>query len=159
MYKLDENGEIQATFFRTPYNYDTNAASKRSGLNCTDATRAQQQFKEECDINTIVERFGLTGQLPQNVQMPITQEFVDVMDYQSALNKLMEADAAFMELPAKIRAEFQNDAGKFVEFATDPKNLEQCRAWGLAKPIPGPIEPIEVRVRPEPAPTQSATAE
>lgn len=58
---------MKGPFLRTPYNYDMNAAGDESGLRCEDATRAQQQFKEESDINTIVARFGLTGEMPDNL--------------------------------------------------------------------------------------------
>ena len=43
----------KAPFLRTPYNYDTVAASNESGLGCEDPTLTQQQFAEESDINTI----------------------------------------------------------------------------------------------------------
>lgn len=143
-------GEFQGVFLRTPYNYDMNKASEESGLYCPEPTKAQQQFAEEVDINTIVERFGLTGELPQNLRVPIQAEFVETMDYQTSLNKLIEADEAFMAMPAKIRAEFQNDSGKFVDFVSDPANVEKCREWGLAMPKPAEAEPMRVRVIAEP---------
>lgn len=144
--RVDEDGVIHGPFLRTKYNYDMNFASKRAGLSCTDASRAQQQFADECNINTIVERFGITGQLPQDLRMPLNEEFLEVWDYQSALNKLMEAESAFMQMPADIRAQFQNDAGKFVDFVTNKENLDQCRKWGLAVPEAVKAEPMSVRV-------------
>lgn len=151
----DEDGVTKGPFLRSRYNYDMNAVSDATGLLCEDATRAQQQFKEECDINTIVERFGITGQLPQNLRMPLNEEFIETMDYQESLNKLLEADAAFMQLPAKVRAEFQNDPGRFVEFASNPENLERCRELGLAMPAREAPKPMEVRVVPDPEGTSS----
>lgn len=123
---------IKPPFMRTRYNYNMDRVSDETGLKCEDPTMAQQQFKDECDINMIVERFGVTGQLPGNMRMPIQEEFVETMTYHEALNKLIEADVEFMKLPAKIRAEFQNDAGKFVEFASDEANVAQMREWGMA---------------------------
>lgn len=136
---IDDNGVIVGPMLRTRYNYDVDAASVSSGLLCADPTRTQQQFKEECDINTIVRNFGVTGMLPQNVRMPLTNEFVEAMDYQTAMNKIIEADQAFLQLPAEVRDTFRNDAGKFVEFATDPKNVDQCRKWGLAIALSTPV--------------------
>lgn len=149
---VDEYGEIRFPFLRTRYNYDKDKASTESGLHCTDPTRTQQQFKEECDINTIVMQFGITGQLPNNLRMPIQEEFVDTMTYHEALNKLIEADNKFMELPAEIRSQFQNDAGKFVAYVSDEANVEQCRKWGLAVPERLKNEPMEVRVIADAAP-------
>lgn len=150
----DEDGvitdeETLGHFVRTRFNYSMNAVSVETGLSCADETRTQQQFKEECDINHIVEMFGLTGQLPINERMPLNEEFVEVTDYQTALNKIMEADEQFMKLPANIRERFQNDAGKFVEFASDEKNVDQMREWGMAKAKEEPEKPWMVRVVPE----------
>lgn len=148
---IDPFGEIITPFLRSAYNYDMEEASLQSGLHCSDETRTQQQFGEECDINTIVHRFGLTGQLPQNLEVPMTGDFSEVVDYQTALNKLMLADEAFMQMPAEIRERFGNDAGKFVDFTSNPMNVEECRKWGLARPVEAPRGPIEVRVVPDPS--------
>lgn len=148
---ITPEGEIITPFLRSAFNYDKNKASRDSGLTCTDGTRTQQQFKEEVNINTIVERFGLTGQLPNNLRVPLEHEFLDVLDYQSALNRLKAADAAFLEMPANIRKQFDNDAGRFVHFVSDPANKDQVKAWGLAAPERPRQEPIEVRVIPDPS--------
>lgn len=131
---FDDTGEIKVTFIRTKNNYDRDAVSRGTSLACSDATRAQQNFKDECDINTIVRNFGVTGTLPTNVRTPINADFIDVMDYQTSLNLMIEAEKAFMQMPSDVRKEFQNDPGKFVEFASDSKNLDRCRELGLAPP-------------------------
>lgn len=133
-------GEIkQPPFLRTPYNYDMNAASDESGLKCEDPTRTQQNFKDDADINVIVERFGLTGQLPENVNIPLTGDYVDtVNDYQSAMNIAIKAQEEFMKLPAKIRARFHNDPQELMTFVEDKANLEEARALGILKPAPTP---------------------
>lgn len=153
-----DTGEIRVypkqVFVRSYYNYDMDAVSDETGLKCEDPSRAQQQFKEECDINTIVERFGITGELPTNVRIPESAVFEDVYDYHSALNAIIAADNAFMEFPADIREQFGNDAGKFVAFAENPANIEKMREWKLAPPAKKAAEPLLVRMAPEPAPDQ-----
>lgn len=146
MYVTDD-GEVVTPFLRTPYNYDRDAVSRETALVCDEETRTQQQFAEDADINTIVDRFNITGQMPQNVRVPLTEEFVETIDYRSAIDKLREADDAFMQFPAKIRAEFENDPAKFVAFVSDPANVEKCREWGLANPLPTAREPVEVIVK------------
>lgn len=148
---IDVYGEITTPFLRTRFNYDMNRASLLSGLHCSDETRTQQQFGDECDINTIVRRFGLTGELPQGLKVPMQGDFTEVFDYQSSLDLLREADQAFMQMPAEIRERFGNDPGRFVEFTSDPKNVKQCREWGLAEPERARQAPIEVRVIPDPS--------
>lgn len=156
---ITEDGEIQTPFFRTAYNYNMDKASLLSGLLCTDETRTQQQFKEECDINTIVERFGLTGQLPESLSTPYNADFDEVIDYHTAWNKIIAADNAFMQLPAAIREDFNNDAGRWVDFVSDPKNIDKAREWGLAPALRGPQAPIEVRVIPDPSEPQKTAQE
>ena len=56
--------DMKLPFVRNPYNYDMAAVSQETGLKCQDPSLAQQHMKDECDINVIVERFGVTGQLP-----------------------------------------------------------------------------------------------
>lgn len=153
----DDDGVLVTPFLRTAFNYDMDAVSRETGLVSDVETRTQQQFAEEVDINVIVERFGLTGEVPQGVRVPLNEEFVETMTYHEAMNKLIDADDAFMQFPAKIRAEFQNDAGKFVAYVSDPVNVERCREWGLAKPLSAAPEPFAVRVVVDPAePTKSA---
>lgn len=118
-------------FLRTPFNYDRNSASDDSGLMCSDPSLAQQQFREDSDINTIVKRFNLTGELPQGVSAPQYGDFEQVVDYHSALNLVIAADAAFMALPAHVRARFDNNAGLFVDFISDENNRAEAESLGL----------------------------
>lgn len=123
-----------APFVRNPYNYDVNMASDESGLACLDASLAVQESRDEVDINTIVRRFGLTGELPSNVRIPQYGDFTGIGDYHSAMNAVLAADRSFMELPAELRARFGNDAGAFVEFCSDPANVAEMGKLGLLKP-------------------------
>ena len=131
-------------FLRTPYNYDTIEASDASGLSCPEDSLAQQHAKDESDINTIVRRFGLTGELPQGVRMPQYGDFTGATDYHSALNAVIAADAAFMQLPADLRTRFNNDAGAFVDFCADDRNRDEAVKLGLV-PAKEPINPAPVQ--------------
>lgn len=119
-------------FFRSPYNYDTDAASHEAGLLCEDESLAVQSERDDCDINTIVKRFGLTGTLPFGVRQPTYGDFTGVFDYQSALAAISAADDSFYEMPADVRSRFDNDPAKFVDFCSDPANLDEMRKLGLA---------------------------
>lgn len=121
--------------FRRPYSYDVDAVSERSALRCEDESLAVQSQRDEADINVLVKRFGVTGMLPQRVRPPIEADFVDIMDYRSALDAVRAADDAFMKLPPDVRVRFGGDPGQFVEFCMNPKNLDEMRKMGLA--IPG----------------------
>lgn len=125
---------MQKVFLRTPYNYDTMEASDASGLECPEPTLAQQNAKDECDINTIVRRFGLTGELPNNVRMPKYGDFTNVTTYHDAMNAVIAANESFMQLPADVRSRFNNDAGAFVDFCSDESNRAEAEKLGLVQP-------------------------
>ena len=118
-------------FFRTAYNYDTNAASNESGLDCEDPSLAQQHFKDECDINNILRQFNITGLLPETPLSPRYGDFTGINDYQSALNAVIAAEDGFMTLPADIRASFGNDPEQLINFLDNPENKDKAIALGL----------------------------
>lgn len=121
-----------ALFLRSGFNYDSDTVSLNTGLACKDASLAQQNQKEEADINTIVRRFGLTGELPSAKAMPQYGDFTHVTDYQSALNAVKEAEDAFAALGSKVRKRFHNSPAEFMDFMADPANLEEAITLGLA---------------------------
>ncbi|AXH75296.1 MAG: internal scaffolding protein [Microviridae sp.] len=126
-------------FVRSPYNYDVDAASDASGLRCEDPSLAHQSFKEECDINTIVERFGLGYSMPEGLAAPSYGDFTEVRDFQGALNAIATARESFDALPANVRARFQNDPGAFVDFCDDARNRPEAEALGLVFKRPAAV--------------------
>lgn len=145
---------------RARYNYDVRAVSRASAVKTGTECRVKQSFKEECDINTLVKRFGLTGHIPKDVRMPVHADFSNITDYQSLLNVKRAADEAFMAMPAEIRDRFANDPARLVRFCSevDEKgnyvNLAEMRRLGLANPekvAPPPPPPMKVEVVNPPA--------
>jgi len=125
----------KSIFLRTPYNYDLNAASNESGLHCEDATLTQQHFKDECDINNILKQFNVTGQLPETTLSPRYGDFTGIMDYHSALNQVIAAEDEFMALPADLRARFENDPAKLIDFLDNVENKDEAIKLGLVNPV------------------------
>lgn len=130
---------------RVPGRYDADAASVASGLCTPEPSRAQQQFKDECDINTIAKNFGITGRLPENVRMPTFGDFTDVEDYQTALNAARWASHSFMQMPAEVRFRFENNPQKFVEFCSNSANRDEAVKLGLVT-----LPPVSASVPPPP---------
>jgi phage internal scaffolding protein len=130
-----------AIFLRTPYNYDKDAASNESGLHCEDASLAQQHYKEECDINTILEKFNVTGLLPQIPLSPRYGDFSGISDYHTAMNRVIAAQDEFEALPAQIRARFDNDPSKLIEFLENENNRPEAEELGLVEKAA--VEPVE----------------
>jgi phage internal scaffolding protein len=130
--KLDP--KQKQVFLRTPYNYDTDAASDESGVACEEPSLAQQQFKDECDINNILRQFNITGQLPDTPLSPKYGDFTGISDYKTALDRVIAADEEFMNLPATIRARFDNDAANLIEFLENDQNRSEAEKLGLVEP-------------------------
>ena len=128
-------------FVRNPYNYDMALASEESGLVCKDPSLAQQHMKDECDINVLVERFGVTGQMPVTTIEPSYGDFSGVIDYHSALNAIRASEEAFMGLPAKLRAKFDHDPNALLQFLQNDANRDEAIMLGLIDGEPV-VEPI-----------------
>lgn len=124
---------MKSVFFRTPYNFDTMKSSDESGLKCEDPTLTQQSFREDSDINVILERFNITGELPSSsLGEPQYGDFLESqVDYKSALDVVMSAQSAFNALPARLRSRFDNEPSKFVDFVSDERNRAEAEELGL----------------------------
>lgn len=127
-----------SVFFRTQHNYDLSESSTDSGLCCSDVSLAVQSERDECDINVIVERFGVTGVAPMPSRLPKYGDFEGIFDFQSAMAVVIDAQSAFMDLPAKVRARFSNDPQEFLQFVEDPNNADELVRLGLAEQVPAP---------------------
>lgn len=121
-------------FLRTPYNYDMNDASDESALHCKDPTLTQQHMAADCDINVMVERYVIPENIPRVNVPPLQGDFTEVYNFQTALDKVIAAQRSFMEIPAKVRARFNNDPGEFLDFVSDEANRDEMRKMGLWSP-------------------------
>lgn len=127
--------KIATGLVRSPYNYDVDQASDDAGLDCSkDKGRTQQSFAEEVDINTIARRFGLTGQMPENVPQILQGDFTEVVDFQDAMSLIVSARESFDAMPAAVRTRFDNDPGKFLDFTSNEDNYEEAIKFGLVRP-------------------------
>lgn len=107
------------------------------------------------DINKIMAKYEKTGVLPHTNRQQFFADVSTMGDYRTALDNIRTADEAFMELPAQLRARFENDAAIFLDFCSDPTNREEMVNLGLIEdktgkvPEPSTEPPIEP---PEPEP-------
>lgn len=80
--------------------------------------RTQQHLKEDADINTIMRRFGVTGQIPAFAPgNGMYGDFTGIQDYEDAVMRIEAAQEAFMRLPPEVREKFSNNPGELVKFA------------------------------------------
>lgn len=110
---------------------------KRLQLFFPDDGLTQQNFKDETDINNIMENFAKTGLVDHvNRVTGSYGDFTSVQDYQLHLDQVMAAQAAFMELPSAVRRRFDNDPAHLLAFLQDPRNRDEAVALGLVEPPP-----------------------
>lgn len=134
--------------FRHPYDGLADEISHQTGLDCTgDPGYTQQQFKEDSDINEIVRRFGLTGELPSDIRPPQYGDFTNITDFHTAMNAVRQAEEEFMRIPPDLRARFANDPQRLLMFVEDPNNRDEAQKLGLLKPV-------QQSTPPQPAATQ-----
>ena len=126
--------------FNTGFNMNQNEISDATGLACADESMAVQSAEEESNINTIVRRFGLTGELPNNLRMPQSGDFTGLPDFHAAMNLVRQAQEEFIRVPAEIRARFNNDPARFMAFVEDGANYDEALKLGLvnARPVVPP---------------------
>lgn len=99
--------------------------------------RTKQSFADESNINTIMKKYEATGMLDHlNKHDGQYANFIAAPDYHTAMNAIRDAGEMFMEIPATIRAKFDNDPAQFLKFVQDPDNLDEMREMGLAHRAP-----------------------
>lgn len=135
-------------FFSNGFNADNDQLSLDSGLCCEDESLAIQSAKDEADINTIVRRFGLTGELPGDLNMPQSGDFTNIPDFHTAMNLIRETQEEFLRVPAEIRARFNNDPQRLMQFVEDDANYDEARKLGFLKDPEVPVAPMRVQVVP-----------
>ena len=142
------------TAFKTGYGERQRVQTEPKGESLT-----QQHFAHEADVRNIIKQYDKTG-LIANVQKGVAQygDYSEVNEYREALDLVNQANGMFAELPAELRQMFQNNAGTFLEFATNPANEDKMIELGLKE---APVVPYQEPVKAEkkaaepPAPQQA----
>lgn len=106
-------------------------------------SRAKQSFKAECDMETILAKYRKGGMIEHFREDG--GSYVDLgesIDYHQAQNIIINAQAAFLALPAAVRQKFDNDPAAFLTWMHDPENVDEMVTLGLVEaPAPDPVDP------------------
>lgn len=106
-------------------------------LYCDEPSLTQQHFSEECDINEILRRSAISGQLPVNDKVPMYGDFTVVpKSLLESFALIKQANDLFMSMSWQVRERFANDPQRMIEFLNDPKNRDEAVKLGLVKPLP-----------------------
>lgn len=129
---------IKKVFYRSPHNYDLEEASNSAAVKEFGPSMTNQSHASDNDLEAILTRAGITGQMPQGIEPIGYGDFADIYDFRSAQDAVLDAQRRFNLMDAKVRARFNNDPQTFLEFAVDPENVDEMVKMGLAvkKPVP-----------------------
>lgn len=110
-------------------------------IDCSnDEVLTEQSHCEECDINNIIRKHGI-DLIAATAPLLSPDMFMDVSttnDFREALEITRKAESSFLQLPAQVRARFNNSPAEFLDFLHDPGNGEELVRMGLASPPPPP---------------------
>lgn len=117
-------------------------------------SRTHISMAPECDINRIMLKWQKTGIIEhRNTFEGQYGDFTNLpQDYHESMNTVIDAQEMFMTLPATVRRRFLNDPGHFLDFVTNPENMEELVKLGLATKVAKGDE-AELVTPPEPPPS------
>lgn len=153
-------------FSHNPPNLQSHTSAKQLNFSISfpkTSKHTRQEFKAECDINTIMGKYMRTGELP-HVNLVAPQYFdASGVDFQTHMNAIAEAKSLFAQLPSSVRNRFYNDPGQFVDFCSEPANRTEMAQMGLLSPdvarsILNPPPPTATTSKTAPAPAESQPA-
>lgn len=116
--------------FRTVYSA---REEEHKGILFSQESLAQQHFRDECDVNMIVDRYVKTGVMEHLADVP--PHYADVSeiptDLISAYDAVYRAENAFMDLPSDLRKSLNNDPSRLGEWLSNPENKASAVKFGL----------------------------
>lgn len=118
--------------------FDTNREESRS--------KTIQSEASETNINLIIER-AIKGNIPMiNQREPRYGDFSSGFDYHENILRIKDYESNFERLPSELRARFDNDPAKLIDFASLPENEEEAIKLGILpkKDVVAEVPPIVV---------------
>lgn len=127
-----------------PNQYDM--MKEKKGITFKEPTRTKQDYKEECDINSIMRRYEATGVISHVSELqPFYADVSAYGDLQEAYAIMDKAEQAFMALPSALREELGHDPRNLVGYINNPANREKCIEFGIFnKPVTVVEKPVVV---------------
>lgn len=118
-----------------PFNLYSGRDTTVFAMNEFEPSRTAQEFAEDADVNNIMARYVKTGTVPMYLDRGLALDGEQhELSYHDMMNIIADGNSAFAALPAIVRERFDNDPGKFVDFAADDRNRDQLREWGMLSP-------------------------
>lgn len=106
------------------------------GLEFVQPSLTQQQFKDECEIESLLRAHNLgqvMGILNNHGQQPLYADTTDIPDFYDAQNHVARAREYFEGLPSYVRSRFNNSLSEFLTSLNDPGAREALTEMGVLK--------------------------
>ncbi len=98
--------------------------------------RTKQSFRDECDINLIMQRAAAGGTISHLEKYEGTYSDFSDYDFFEHTQMLTKGREVFDDLPAEVRREFGQSPAAFFKYVNDPANVNE-----LLKKLPALAEP------------------
>ena len=119
------------------YTHDTGEPIPARTYDGEQDIRTKQAFKDECDVNRLLQRFQKDGAMSHLEAYGQEYGEYSTFDFHAQMEKLRRGNEIFAQLPSEIRSgEFENDPGRFFEYVNNPENVQRLPELfpALAKP-------------------------
>lgn len=106
------------------------------GLEFHEPSLTQQQFKDECEIESLLKAHNLSqvmGIMNNHGQQPLYADVTDIPDFHDAQNHVARATEYFEGLPSDVRSRFNNSLSEFLTTLNDPGAREALTEMGVLK--------------------------
>lgn len=98
-------------------------------------SKTDQSYKDITNLKNLVAQSEARGLLRANTKWEGQLDDFPAYDFQEAQFMIAKAKTTFEQIPSSIRAKFENDPAKFMQFANNPANINEMRKLGLAKTL------------------------
>lgn len=95
----------------------------------------EQAHKATCDVNNIIRKYDKTGLILHVSRFEAQYGDMTGLDFKTAQDLVLNAQASFDELPSNIRKYFNNSPMELLTFMEDPNNREKAIELGLINPL------------------------
>ncbi len=89
--------------------------------------RTKQSFKDETDVNQIINQHARMGTLSHLEQWGGQYGDLADFDFQNAQNQIAHANTMFEQLPPNVKKHFHNSPERFFTYVNDPENADELR--------------------------------
>lgn len=94
----------------------------------------KQSMKDECDVNLILAKYQRTGVIDFINKHEPRYGNASPIDFQTAMNVVIEGKQMFADLPSSLRKRFGNSPEEFLFFVDNPANRDEAIRLGLITP-------------------------